>query len=263
MNRFSALVKREVKTSQKDLFTYGLVIVLVMFASETLQSVFARYAGVPFPAESYNEMFPSFLLLGGFIISSLMFSEDMFGKDTQHDWLMLPATNLEKFLSKTLLMIVAYPIALVVLFFLISVVTEPIQLIIFGNPMAMFNPFRDGDFGILLAQYWVWTSVFLLGGTYFRKAHFIKTVLAIGVIALVLGGLGLLFTRIVFAIKFGSSLQVFDAMFYLSPVNLSRALSPLKVFSVIAQIFYYAVLPIFCLVTAFFRVEEVQATDAV
>jgi hypothetical protein len=160
-------------------------------------------------------------------------------------------------------MIVAYPIALLVLFFLISVVTEPIQLIIFGNPMAMFNPFRDGKLGILLAQYWVWTSVFLLGGTYFRKAHFIKTVLAIGVIALVLGALGLLFTRIVFAIKFGSSLQVFDAMFYLSPVNLSRALSPLKVFSIITQVFYYAVLPIFCLVTAFFRVEEVQATDAV
>jgi Mg2+/citrate symporter len=37
----------------------------------------------------------------------------------------------------------------------------------------------------------------------------------------------------------------------------------LKVFSIITQVFYYAVLPIFCLVTAFFRVEEVQATDAV
>jgi hypothetical protein len=263
MNRFSALVKREVKTSQKDLFTYGLVIVLLLFVSETLRSVYARYAGVSFPAESYNEMFPSFLLLGGFIMSSLIFSEDMFGKDTQHDWLMLPATNLEKFLSKALLMIVAYPIVLVVLFFLISVVTEPIQLIIFGNPMAMFNPFRNGNFGFLLAQYWVWTSVFLLGGTYFRKAHFIKTVLAIGIISLALGALGLLFARIVFAIRFGSSLQVFDAMFYLSPVNLNRALSPLKVFSVIGQIFYYVVLPIFCLVTAYFRVEEVQATDAV
>ncbi|MGH0053727.1 MAG: hypothetical protein ACQ5SW_10090, partial [Sphaerochaetaceae bacterium] len=215
MNRFSALLKREVKTSQRDLFTYGLVIVLVLFVSETLQSVYARYAGVAFPPESYNEMFPSFLLLGGFIISSLMFADDMFGKNVQHDWLMLPATNLEKFLSKVSLMIIAYPIALIVLMFLTSVVTEPIQLIIFGNPMAMFNPFRDRHFWSLLAHYWVWCSVFLFGGTYFRKAHFIKTVLAVGVIMLALGALGLLFTRIVFSIRFGSSLGMFDAMFYL------------------------------------------------
>ena len=263
MNRLYALVRRELKTSQKDLTTYALVIVLVLFGFETLQSIIARYAGTSFPMEVYIEMFPSFLLLGGFILTSLMFAEDMFSKDHQQEWLMLPATNLEKFLSKALLVTIGYPIALTVLFFLTSVVTEPIQLIIFGNPMALFNPFKESDFVLMLGQYWVWNTVFLLGATYFHKAHFVKTVLAVGVVMLLFGLMGMLFARIVFAIKFGSSMQIFDAFYYLNPYVVRSSVASFKVFSVFSQILYYVVLPLFCMVTAFYRVEEVQATDAV
>ncbi len=263
MNRFQALLKREVKSSQKDLNTYALVIVLILFGFETLQSLVARYTHSTFPLEVYGEMFPSFLLLGGFIITSLMFAEDMFGKNTQHDWLMLPATNLEKFASKAVLATVAYPIALTLLFFLTSLVTEPIQLLIFGNPMALFNPFKDSELWVLLAQYWVWNSVFLLGATYFHKAHFIKTVLAIGVIGLALSGLALLFARIMIAIRFGSQMPMFDAFSYMDARYVEQTVSSLQVFLVIGKILYYAVLPVFCMITAYFRVEEVQATDAV
>ncbi len=263
MSRFYALLKRELKTSQKDLTTYAMVIVLVLFGFETMQSILARYMGTSFPMEVYSEMFPSFLLLGGFILTSLMFSEDMFSKDHQHEWLMLPATNLEKFLSKALLVTFVYPVALTVLFFLTSVVTEPIQLIIFGNPMALFNPFRDSEFITMLGQYWVWNAVFLLGATYFHKAHFIKTVLAIAVIGMVFGLLALLFTRIVFSIRFGSSIQMFDAFFYLRPNIVNSNSTSFSVYSALTKSIYYVVLPLFCMVTAFYRVEEVQATDAV
>jgi len=263
MNRMLALMKREWKTGQKDYSTYGLVIVLLLFAFETMQSLVARYTGSSFPMEVYSEMFPGFLLLGGFITTSLMFSEDMFSKDAQHNWLMLPATNLEKFLSKAVVSTIAYPIALTLLFFLTSVVTEPIQLLIFGSPMGLFNPFTGNELWSLLAQYWVWNSVFLLGATYFRKSHFIKTVLAVGVIALALGALALLFTRILFAIRFGSSLPMFDSFMYFDSRYLENSLASLKVFTGISKVLYYAALPVFCLVTAYFRVEEVQATDAV
>ena len=263
MNRFNALLRRELKNDQKSFTTYALVIVLVLFGFETMQSLIARYAGTSFPMEVYSEMFPSFLLLGGFILTSLIFSEDMFSKDHQHEWLMLPATNLEKFLSKALLVTIGYPVALIVLFFLTSVVTEPIQLIIFGNPMNLFNPFKESDFFIKLGQFWVWNSVFLLGATYFHKAHFIKTVLAIGVIFMVLGLLGMLFARIAFSLKFGSSMQMFDAYFYLGPRVMNPSLPSLRIFSAITKSLYYVVLPLFCMVTAFYRVEEVQATDAV
>ena len=259
MNRLYALLKRELKTDQKDLTTYALVIVLVLFGFETMQSILARSMGTSFPAEVYGELFSSFLLVGGFILTSLIFSEDMFSKDHQHYLLLLQATKFEKFLYKELLVTIGYPVALTLLFFLTSVVTEPIQLIIFGNPMRLFNPFADSEFISLLGQFWVWNSIFLLGATYFRKAHFIKTVLAIGVIGLVLGLLALLFTKIVFSIRFGSSIEMFDAFFYLNPIQSSST----RGFVALSKSLYYVVLPLFCMVTAFYRVEEVQATDAV
>jgi hypothetical protein len=42
-----------------------------------------------------------------------------------------------------------------------------------------------------------------------------------------------------------------------------QTLTSLKIYLVIGRILYYAVLPVFCMITAYFRVEEVQATDAV
>ena len=264
MNRLLTLIKREWKTGQRDYTIYGLVVVLLLFAFETMQSLVVRYTGMAtFPMEVYSEMFPGFLLLGGFITTSMMFSEDMFSKDSQHNWLMLPATNLEKFLSKALVSTIAYPIAVILVFFLTSVVTEPIQLLIFGSPVGLFNPFKDNDLMMLLAQYWVWNSVFILGAAYFHKAQFVKTVLAVGVIALGFGALTLLFTRLVFAIKFGSSVPMFDSFMYFDSRYLQNSLTSIKVFSGITKVLYYAALPLFCLVTAYFKVEEVQATDAV
>lgn len=264
MNRLLALIKREWKTGQRDYTIYGLVVVLLLFAFETMQSLIVRYTGMAsFPMEVYSEMFPGFLLLGGFITTSMMFSEDMYSKNSQHNWLMLPATNLEKFLSKALVSTIAYPIVVTLVFFLTSVVTEPIQLLIFGSPVGLFNPFKGNELGMLLAQYWVWNSVFILGAAYFHKAHFVKTVLAVGVIALGFGALALLFTRLVFAIKFGSTVNFFDTLNFNYPDFPGNSMVSIKVFAGIAKVLYYAVLPLFCMVTAFFRVEEVQATDAV
>ena len=73
MNRLLVLLKREWKIGQKDYSTYGLVIVLLLFAFETMQSLVARYTGSSFPMEVYSEMFPGFLLLGGFISLPLRF----------------------------------------------------------------------------------------------------------------------------------------------------------------------------------------------
>lgn len=263
MNRFTALIKREWMTDKKDYLTYGLVIVLVLFGLETLQTIAARYTGTDYPEAIYNGMFSGFLLIGGFIMTSLMFAKDLFSKDTQHGYLMLPATNFEKFLSKALLSTVVYPLVLMVLFFVTSLITEPILLLFFRSPIELFNPFADRDFGLLLANFWVWNSIFFLGATYFHKAHFIKTVLAVGVISIGLGILALIFARVVFAIKFGPSLEMLDTFVYFESSALDSFRGAMKAYVVIGTFLYYFALPIFCLVTAYFKVEEVQATDAV
>ena len=260
--RLLSLLNREVRTSKRELLTYALTIVLVLFVNDTFQSFLAQYRqGLQF-ASAYHELFSSFLLLGGFILTSLMFNKDMFSKDGQQEWLMLPATSLEKFLSKALLTAFVYPLALIILFFLASLVSEPLLLLFFKSPIQIFNPFVGG-MGSLLASYLVWQSVFLLGATYFHKAHFIKTVLAIGVIGISLGLLGMLFAKFVFFLKFGRSFDTLNAFIYFDSSLMDSPVGGFKVFNVLGKLVYYVLLPVFCWITAYFRVEEVQATDAI
>ena len=262
MNRFGLLVNREVQTSKRDLSIYALTLFLILFASETLRSIISQYSQRGFPPAGYADLFPNFLLLGGLIITSLSFADDMFSKNGQQQWLMLPATSLEKFLAKGVLTAFAYPIALIAVFFLSSVVTEPLQLLFFGNPLTLFNPFTR-ELASQLAVYWVWQSIFLLGATYFHKGHFFKTILALGVLGIAFAALGLLFVKIVFSLKYGSSLRAFDVVFSFDSLLFNPATGAVGAFRVLGQILYFVVLPLFCWVTAFFRVEEVQATDAV
>ncbi len=262
MNRFSLLINREIQTSKRDITVYALTIFLILFVSETIRSFITQYSQMGFGPAGYASLFPNFLLLGGLIITSLSFADDMFSKNGQQEWLMLPATSLEKFLAKGVLSAFAYPIALIVVFFLASVITEPIQLLFFGSPITLFNPFTR-EVAAQLALYWVWQSIFLLGATYFHKGHFFKTILSLGVIGIALAILGLLFVKIIFSIKYGSSLRTFDVLFSFDRFLVDQASGAIGVFRVFGKMLFYVALPIFCWVTAYFRVEEVQATDAV
>ncbi|HKL59226.1 MAG TPA: hypothetical protein VJ863_04960 [Sphaerochaeta sp.] len=262
MNRFGLLINREIQTSKRDLSIYALTLFLILFASETIRSFASQYSQMGYSLAAYSSLFPNFLFFGGLIITSLSFADDMFSKNGQQEWLMLPATSLEKFLSKGVLSAFAYPVALIVVFFLSSVIIEPVQLLFFGNPVTLFNPFTR-EVASQLAMYWVWQSIFLLGATYFHKGHFFKTILALGVIGFALAALGLLFVKIIFSIKYGSSLRTFDVVFSFDSLLFQPATGAIGAFRVFGNILYFVVLPVFCWVTAFFRVEEVQATDAV
>ena len=262
MNRFALLLNREIQTSKRDLSIYALTLFLILFVSESLRSFAAQYSQMGFGPAVYTSLFPNFLLLGGLIITSLSFADDMFSKNGQQEWLMLPATSLEKFLAKGLLSAFAYPIALIVLFFLASVITEPIQLLFFGNGVTLFNPFTR-EVASQLALYWVWQSIFLLGATYFHKGHFFKTILSLGAIGIAFAILALVFVKIIFSIKYGTSLRTFDVIFSFDSLLFQPASGSLGAFRILGRLLYFVALPVFCWVTAFFRVEEVQATDAV
>ncbi len=262
MNRFGLLINRELQTSKRDLTIYAATLFLVLLASETMRSFATQYSLSGSSAATYASLFPNFLFLGGLIITSLSFADDMFSKNGQQQWLMLPATALEKFLSKGVLTAFAYPLALIVVFFLSSVIIEPIQLLFFGDAVTLFNPFSR-DMGSIMGLYLVWHAIFLLGSTYFHKGHFFKTILTLGVIGLALAALGLLFVKIIFSIKYGSSLRTFDVVFSFDSLLFQPATGVVGAFRVFGKLLYFVVLPLFCWVTAFFRVEEVQATDAV
>lgn len=258
--KFVRVLNKEIQENKKNLFIYALTIALVLFVQEVGGAFFIKMTGgIQSSENGYLTNFTGFLFLGGFITTSIIFSQDMFSRIGQHNWLMLPASRLEKFLAKGLLTAVAYPLALIILLTVVSLVVEAITLLFFGNPFMMFNPWsRYVD--ITMLHYVVTQSVFLLGATYFRKTHFVKTVLSLGIIGIILGILGTVFVRIIFAPYFTGPLGFH---FSLDSYVMNEHLTLVKIAKWIGYIFYWALLPLFCWFTAYLRVKEVQATDAV
>lgn len=257
--RFVAVLNKEIRESRRSLMIYSATIFLVLFFQAMAGAFFGRVSGIDTFGSVYRENFPGFLFLGGFILTSIAFSQDMFSRIGQHNWLTLPASALEKFMAKGLLAAVAYPVALLVVFTLSSVVIESLALMLFGSPFTMYNPF-DRAVGIMVLHYIVTQSVFLLGATFFRKAHFVKTVLALGVIGIVLGMLGTIFFRVAFAPYITN---MFDFNISIDENILLGRHGIVTVATWAKNILYWVALPLFCWFTAYLRVKEVQATDAI
>ena len=263
MSRFIALVKREWIIGRRDLVIYAAVIILVLLGNETLQSIIARYAGTPFPQEVYGTLFPPFLFVGGIIITVALFADDLFKKENQHTFLMLPATNGEKFLSKSLLAMVAYPVVLTVFFVLSSLVIEPSLYLIFKNPAAIFNPFAMPAFFTLITRYWVINSIFVLGSTLFRKMALVKTALAFTIVVLLSVAIGFLFLRLFVTIRMGRGIGLFEALARVERERLDAMMGAIQTWKVAGQLLNYLIIPIVLQITAYFRLTEVEATDAV
>ena len=253
------LLRKEIYEGKKSLLIYSITILLVLFFQEMLGSIVTTWNGGLNITSWYESNFPGFLFLGGFILTSVFFSTDMFNKSGQHNWLMLPASSGEKFLAKALITSIGYPLALTTLFFVSSAVIETLAKLTTGDNMFLFNPFTK-DMGWMLLHYVVTQSVFLLGATFFRKAHFVKTVLSLGLIALAASLVAGLFARIVFAPYFTGLFQIVDVHFE-AMMDISEGW--LKTYSVLGQTIYWALLAPFCWAVAYLRVKEVQSTDAI
>lgn len=254
---FLRVINKEIQESKRSMLIFSLTIFLILFMQGMFTSFMARQGG--YFTSVYTGMFPGFLFLGGFILTSVFFAQDMFSRTGQHNWLTLPASQAHKFLAKGILTALAYPIALTLLFFGSSIIIESLTLILFKDPISLFNPFVNNT-GKMFLHYGVNQSIFLLGATYFRKAHFIKTVLALSLIGIALSIIAAFFIRVAFAPYFTTMFGVRLSF----PVNTMQTHSTLTtVARWIANLLYWGVLPIFCWFTAYLRVKEVQATDAV
>lgn len=263
MRRFILLLKREWIVGQRDLAIYASVIMLLFLGYEGLQSIMTGYAGTPFPTEVYDMLFPSFLFIGGVIITVDLFASDLFKRDNQHTFLMLPATNLEKFLSKSLLATVGYPVLLTLYFIVSSLVVELLMYFIFGNPIGVFNPWSLPGLWTLLGRYWTTTSLFILGSTLFRKTALIKTVLATIIMVVLTTTLALIVLKLFIALRMGGGISFLEALSRVDQRRLNELIDTIRSWKVAGDLVKYLIIPIALQITAYFRLCEVEATDAV
>lgn len=256
--RFLHTILREFYTQKKTLTIYAITAFTTLFIVQTIPVVFVRLFGGTMPlSSSYNGLFVLFLFIGGALYTSNLFHVDMFGKGSNQAWMMLPASSVEKFFSKAL-MTLLYPFALIIFFMVASLFTEGVLALLFHKNFVPFLPFNDTVW-VMTAHALVVESVFLLGATFFRKSHFAKTVLTVSLISIVLGIIATITVYLLFVGLLSHQGEVFARQV---EYNLA-GLEDVALIQFFMKSLYWVVLPVFCWIVSYLRVEEVQFTDAV
>jgi hypothetical protein len=133
------------------------------------------------------------LYVGGFGVTSTIFN-DLHNPQQAHLFLMLPCSNLERFLNKWLLSSIGYAIGTLILCYLFSLLSATINLFHDIHPLDLTDP----DLWVDIGKYMILQSVVLLGAVIFKSHSLIKTALFIGCFFLVLSLFSLVVTTLVF-----------------------------------------------------------------
>ena len=175
--RFWKFMRLQLFKYRKGVFMVMGITFGVLFFVGFLLSVFIEHP------ENYDhtDSYVSALLIGGFIISSLAFSEtDRLLR--RISYLMLPVSTLERFICMWLLTSVGWLIVFTVSFMIYALIANPIGNMVFPDTtFKTFNPF-----GMVARQtmltYGALQGVFLVGAAYFRKYVLPKTMITIFII---------------------------------------------------------------------------------
>ena len=201
LHRFGHLLRRDFTKSGKAFLILMTIMFVIWTISTTAQADDREH-------ELHIMMFPQWLLIGGFIISSLAFYE--FIKPTERQfYLQLPASNLEKFVSRWLLTGIVYTIGLVAYYWLFSLFANWIGTSFYDHQFDAFTPFRGNNL-IAIKAYLAAHTIFLAGAAAFKRFAFFKTLFTAIILAAIVALISLTSFRIIMA-------DLFEGLFHFRP----------------------------------------------
>lgn len=174
-NRFD--LKRLSRLMANDLRLQAKTILII---ASTLVVFFAL---LPFHILGGTTGYFLILYTGGFIISSFAFNE-LHDRQRAYLALMLPCSNLERFLNKWLLTSVGYAIGVLILYYLFSLLSFVVNRFVFQQPVAIINVTQPGLW-VGIGKYIILQSIVLLGAITFKKYALLKTALALGCVLMI------------------------------------------------------------------------------
>ncbi len=254
--RLVNVLKKDYMEMRRTIFIYFATIIAIVGGIVILRTVFTSYIDGT-NNNLYGSFFSGFFFLGGAIFTSILFSDEMFNRVRVHNFLMLPASNEEKFLSKAIFSAILYPLSIIALFFLTSTVVELLLFIALKDPITIFNPFQK-DVLNSIPDYFIMSSLFFLGSTYFRKIHFIKTIFTSSLVVFSFAIALLIFARIILAPYFQEQSLLYVRVSFLEKYDSIPAFV-----NVLGKFIYFIVFPLFFFYVSFLRIKEVQSTDAI
>lgn len=188
LDRFGNVMSRLLVMCQRKInviFITFLIIFLAlamftipMFSGKTIDDIGYRQLVIDLvPLRGFSPVV--FFMLGTFFI------QDLEGRQQRINELMLPATNLEKFVARVLLVAVIYPLAICASFICADGLQQLISMIIaHGERMSMVVAYFDAD-TYVSADSPLWTkalstlsnySIAIYGGLLFRKLAWLKSI---------------------------------------------------------------------------------------
>ncbi|MEA1911642.1 MAG: hypothetical protein U9N32_08215 [Spirochaetota bacterium] len=254
--RLISLLKRDILSNiNTTLITLGAVTALIY-----LISAITAYNRAPY-TQLYFTLFTNLLFVGGFIVTSMIFKE-MHRKETAQNYLLIPASNFEKFFSRLLISTIGFALITLIGITAISYLSEGVNTLIFKRHNDFFNPFSKIVW-TLMAHYLVAQSIFFLGAVYFRKYHFIKTINIIFLIQLSITIIAALFVRIVYFDLFDGFFSIGDTSLFIKwealPLNAGSFTNLIKTLKIL---YWLVPAPLFWTIS-YFRIKEVEVKNAI
>jgi hypothetical protein len=192
-NRFWQVLKWNLITDKHNLRSQVLLMVATFFVIQLLSVT--TFKNLMLQPDATDVLF-------GLIMSSSMgfamlcyYASGFLGnarrKELRATVLMLPASNAEKFVARTVYCMVLMPLLVVVCFFAGTGLRMLVQLL-FGQPHVIsgFSMFFTSEphFVLYMSLFHLWSlSVFMLGGMLFSKRPFIWTVVSLTALFILIG----------------------------------------------------------------------------
>ena len=198
LERIALLLKRDISENWRSIFYFFLASYIIVLLWFCLAAYVSRYnESLPNGMTPFDMFcYASALLLSFCISVVLCFSasrifKPMSGKGKRIEFLMLPATHAEKFVSRVVYSVFGTAFVLFVVFLVAELTRILIGAVFSVNTWGVMemghvvdgvmmtpNMKFDGVFWLLSLISFVWThSLYILGGTYFTKHPFRKTLI--------------------------------------------------------------------------------------
>lgn len=162
--------------------TPGIMLAAASGATLVLYVLTAWGGGSP---GFHQPVYPILLIILGYILSSFAFSE-IHDARTGAYALSSPGSTMEKYVARVLLTSVGWTVAATLAYMATTALGAGIAQLIFGESHGVFVPAGRAVWE-LIGGYLVSQSIFVFGSIYFKKAAFLKTVLAATIISIIFG----------------------------------------------------------------------------
>jgi hypothetical protein len=187
--RFFLLLKRDFLFHYRTIIIAAAAIAGFSILTSALSAI--MHSGENFHVTLYFIL----LYIGGFMVSSRAFRE-IHNSQKSYTYVTLPGSPFEKYTERLISTSIGYALGTFAIYFIIAVISERLNLMLFGYTHALLNPLNRA-FLMSVAAFIVIQGFFLAGSVFFKKNSFIKTILTFTLFAITLLVIAILAARLI------------------------------------------------------------------